>query len=191
MRPLNRRRFERLDDEALLAHARRGDGDAFAVFYRRHLALVLGYLRHRTPTPETAADLTAETFAAALAALHEPHNEAVERPVAWLMSIAHNNLVDSLRRGQVENRARRKLGHARLELDDRDLERVEELASQTDIAQQLAKSLPGDQLTVLQARVLDERSYPEIAEQLECSQSVVRQRLSRALSRLRGQIEQR
>jgi DNA-directed RNA polymerase specialized sigma24 family protein len=42
------------------------DPEAFGAFYRRHLRAVLAYLLHRTRRPEIAADLTAETFAAAL-----------------------------------------------------------------------------------------------------------------------------
>jgi DNA-directed RNA polymerase specialized sigma24 family protein len=41
---------------------------AFDVFYRRHERLVLAYLMRRTANPELAADLCAETFAAALLA---------------------------------------------------------------------------------------------------------------------------
>jgi DNA-directed RNA polymerase specialized sigma24 family protein len=51
-----------LSDAALLA---RGDGDAFAEFYRRHARRLAGYLVRATSDAEAAADLTAETFAAA------------------------------------------------------------------------------------------------------------------------------
>jgi DNA-directed RNA polymerase specialized sigma24 family protein len=51
-------------DEDLLA-AR--DGASFELFYRRHAERMLGHLMRRTRDAELAADLTAETFAAALA----------------------------------------------------------------------------------------------------------------------------
>src|SRR3954454_18810425 len=56
-----------MEDDDLLAAAARGDGDAFAAFYRRHGDLVLGYLRKRVADPEQAFDLAAETVAADLA----------------------------------------------------------------------------------------------------------------------------
>jgi len=41
---------------------------------------------------------------------------------------------------------------------------------------------------VLLARIVDERDYPEIAESLECSELVVRKRVSRALEALRASL---
>lgn len=52
-------------DEVLLA-AR--DAASFETFYLRHVEALLVYFARRTGDPELAADLTAETFAAALAA---------------------------------------------------------------------------------------------------------------------------
>ena len=51
------------DDEHLLLSA---DPEDFGVFYDRHVHAVIGYFSRRTRDPELAADLTAETFAAAL-----------------------------------------------------------------------------------------------------------------------------
>ena len=52
-------------DEELLA-AVDGEPEAFGVFYRRHVRPLLGYFVRRTGDAELAADLCAETFAAAL-----------------------------------------------------------------------------------------------------------------------------
>ena len=52
------------DDDALLAAAA-DDPEAFARFYRLHVRGVIAYFRRRVHDPELAADLTAETFAAA------------------------------------------------------------------------------------------------------------------------------
>jgi len=40
-------------------------------------------------------------------------------------------------------------------------------------------------------RVIKERSYEEIAEELRCSESLVRQRVSRGLRTLRSELEER
>jgi DNA-directed RNA polymerase specialized sigma24 family protein len=42
----------------------------------------------------------------------------------------------------------------------------------------------------LRARILDERPYDEIARELRTTESVVRQRVSRALRRLRHDLEE-
>jgi DNA-directed RNA polymerase specialized sigma24 family protein len=94
------------EDQQLLAAVRAGDGQAFAAFYRRRRAIVLAYAGRRTGDPELAADLLAETFAAALAVVLDGARELPREPVAWPMTIAHNKLIDSVRRGQVERAAR-------------------------------------------------------------------------------------
>jgi RNA polymerase sigma-70 factor (ECF subfamily) len=72
-------------------------------------------------------------------------------------------------------------------LDDSDLALVDEL-SESDLVNQLADLLPPDQLQALRARVIDEREYDEIARDLDCSEAVVRKRVSRALSTLRARV---
>ena len=111
-------------DEALLAGR---DPGAFERFYRRHVETLLGFFARRTHDPELAADLTAETFAAALGARRRYRPEA-GAAAAWLFGIAMHKLADAQRRGYAERRARRRLGMERLELDDDDYARIEALA---------------------------------------------------------------
>src|SRR5689334_4140106 len=115
---------ERGDDELLLAA--RTDAAAFAAFYRRHARPLTGFLLARTRDAETAADLAAETFAAALAGLHRFHPERGDA-AGWLYGIARHQLARWQRRGAVDRRARRRLGMERLALDDESLARVDEL----------------------------------------------------------------
>jgi len=51
--------------------------------------------------------------------------------------------------------------------------------------------LPADQREALLKRVVQERSYEEIAHELRCSEVVVRQRVSRGLRTLRSEMEER
>jgi RNA polymerase sigma factor (sigma-70 family) len=176
------------DDRELLDGTRAGDGQAFALFYRRRRAVVLAYLGRRTGDPELAADLLAETFAAALVTVLDATRELPREPLAWLMTIARNKLIDSARRGQVERAARRRLALEPLALDDEDLERIERMIGATDVDATLLALLPADQLAALRARVLDERDYAQIASELRCSEALVRKRVSRALQTLRGAI---
>jgi len=180
--------YEDRDDRELLDSARSGDGQAFGAFYRRRRALVLAYMGRRAGDPELAADLLAETFAAALVAVLDAERELPREPVAWLMRIARNKLIDSLRRGQVERAARERLALEPLALDDDDLQRIEQLMSAADVDATLLELLPAEQLAALRARVLDERDYAQIASELRCSEAVVRKRVSRALRTLRGAI---
>jgi DNA-directed RNA polymerase specialized sigma24 family protein len=49
--------------------------------------------------------------------------------------------------------------------------------------------LPDDQARAVQARIVDEHEYEDIARELRTSEAVVRQRVSRGLSALRRQVE--
>jgi RNA polymerase sigma factor (sigma-70 family) len=170
-------------DEQLLT---RGDADAFECFYVRHVDGLLGFFARRTRDAELAADLTAETFAAALAARrrYRPEKGAAN---AWLYGIALKKLADAQRRGYAETRARRRLGMERLELSDDDIARIERLASEPS-ASLLVDQLAPDQREAVVAHVVDERSYGDIAGQLGTSEAVVRKRVSRGLHNVRQRI---
>lgn len=178
---------ERSDAELLAATAT--EPEAFGAFYRRHVRAVLSLLLARTHRPDLAADLCAETFAVALE--QRERYDAGRGPArAWLFSLASSRMLDALRRGKVEDRARRRLGMPARELTDADLERVEELV---DLergldAHTLVGDLPAEQRDAVLARVVEERSYTQIAADLEVSEAVVRQRVSRGLAVLRGRL---
>ena len=173
-------------DRDLLRRTREGDPEAFAAFYRGRRRDVLGFLRVRVPSAELAADLMCETFAKALVAVHDLDRELPMVPLAWLLTIARNELTDSVRRGRVADNTRRRLAIEPLELSDADLAAVDDAAADADVLAQLTELLPADQLQALRARVLDGRDYAEIAQELQTSESVVRKRVSRALSHLRS-----
>jgi RNA polymerase sigma-70 factor (ECF subfamily) len=175
-------------DAELLA-ATDASPEAFGVFYRRHVAALLRYLMSRTGRPELAADLCAETFASALEqrSRYEPDRAPAR---AWLFALASSRLVDSFRRGAVEDRARRRLGMPVRSLDDSDLERVLELidADRGLGVERLVEDLPPEQREAVIARIVDERDYSDIAGELDVSQAVVRQRVSRGLAALRARL---
>ena len=97
-------------DEDLLRLARRGDPDAFCVFYDRHARALLAWLRRETEDSETAADLTAETFAQGLRSLRRFRGEASGSGRAWLYAIARHLLGRHRVSGKREIEARRELG---------------------------------------------------------------------------------
>ena len=171
-----------------MAAVTRGDEAAFSALYRRYLPLVTRWCLRQTGSRELAADLTAEVFAAALRSSrrYRPERGTVG---AWLTGIARNKLLESRRRGRVEDSARRRLGLEPVALADADLERVEELASVDIELEGLLAGLSADQRQALLLRVVEERSYEEIAAELRCSESVVRQRVSRSLKTLKSRLE--
>ncbi len=177
-------RFPRLpdDDAALLV----GGPRAFARFYDRHERGMLAFFARRVRQPDVAADLTAETFARALAG-RERFDPAAGLPRAWLFGIARHVLSDSLRAGEVECATRQRLGMAPIALDDQQIAAINELACDDALA--ALGDLPEDQQYAVRAHVLDDRCYDELAVELDCSAGVVRQRVSRGLRALRNRLE--
>jgi RNA polymerase sigma-70 factor (ECF subfamily) len=180
--------FETASDGELLAAAR-SEPEAFATFYDRYELKLAGYMARRTGDSEIAADLTAEVFAAVLAAADRYRPE---RPTAasWLFTIAHNTLAKSLRHGRVEAQARHSVGiHEPVAFHGEELERLASSAEQDGWALELLEQLPADQREAVRARILQERSYPDIAGELRTSELVIRKRVSRGLSTLRAELE--
>lgn len=176
---------DRLDAEVLLVAVLAGD-DSFAVLYRRFERPVLGFFMRATGKPDLAADLTAETFACALESIGS-YDPAKGRADQWLFGIARNVLGKSYRRGRVEAAARERLGMPRLVLDDHAMETITRLIASDEATLALAK-LPSEQRQAIEARVIGERNYTDIARELRCSEAVVRKRVSRGLRALRTRL---
>jgi RNA polymerase sigma factor (sigma-70 family) len=180
-----------LDDGTLLTTPD-PEGERFAVFYRRYLPDVLSFVLRRVGDRELSADVTAEVFAAALQA-RSTFDARRGDARGWLCTIASNKIVDSHRRGRVEDACRRRLGMSVIALEDDDLRRVDEIAAARDAVgdtSQLLAGLAPDMRAAVTARVLDERTYPDIAAELHCSEFVVRKRVSRGLASLRAELRE-
>jgi RNA polymerase sigma factor (sigma-70 family) len=182
-------RASQATDGELLAAVVAGDGQAFASFYRRHLPVVVGFLLRETGDREATADLSAEVFAAVFLVARRFRARGAGSARPWVLGIARNKLRESRRRGRIEDRARRRLVFEPEVLDDDDLVRVDELAAAAgQPVLELVEQLPERQRDAVVSRVLDERKYDEIARELQCSELVARQRVSRGLARLRDQL---
>jgi len=158
----------------------------FERFYRANLDVVLGFCFTRTHDPELAADLAAETFAAALIA-RERYSPALGSTRRWLLGIAAHKTSDALRRGHVQRRAQHRLGMAEIHWSDDDLEYVVGIAAGS--LQDALAELPEAQRQAVRAHVVDERGYGEIARASGVSEQTVRKRVSRGLAALRRQLD--
>jgi RNA polymerase sigma factor (sigma-70 family) len=180
-------------DGDLLRRAAAGDRDAFSVLYTRYEPIIAAYLARRSGDPELAADLTAETFAAAIVGAGRFRDEG-QSAIGWLLGIAGHLLARTWQRGQIERRAQTRLGVEPVAISDASLERVEALIDDADRSNPLLlalDALPKSQRDAVRAHVLDEQPYSDLAKQLGVPEATVRQRVSRGLTRLRTAIEGR
>ncbi len=169
------------DEQILASH----DTQAFGVFYDRHAGALLGYFARRTGDAQAAADLTAETFASAISA-QDRYVPTGAPATAWLYTIAARRLADYHRRGAVETRMRRSLAMRTPRLSPEDAAMIAVLAD--DAARALLEELPADQREAVAAHVIEGQDYAQLAGELETSEAVVRQRVSRGLAKLRKRL---
>jgi len=179
-----------LSSDGDLVRAARKDPDAFLRLYLRHAPPVHRWLRSRVRDEETALDLTAETFARALAELDRFRADGGSFG-AWVYGIAHNLFLDYLRDRSVETGARRRLGIPlgpyTGQIEDAEQRLVAEARS-VELARALA-ALPKQQRAALELRVLEQLPYEEIGSRLGCSSGAARVRVTRALRSLHTQLE--
>jgi len=182
---------ERTDSELLLAS--RDNPDAFTELYRRHAEDLLRYFARRTLDPETAAELTAETFAEAFASRQRYTDQGVNG-VAWVYGIARHRLGRFFRTGRVDAAARQRLGMPERDLPPEDYERIEDLIDFAPIREALLEALETlseDQREAMRLHVIDGLGYREVAERLRCSEANARQRVSRGLRRVALVLQER
>jgi RNA polymerase sigma-70 factor (ECF subfamily) len=152
---------------------------------------LLRFFARRTVDPQIAFDLVGETFAEAVASRARFRGDSAEDARRWLFGIGRNLLNNYFRRGQVEQRAVERLRFEPRALSVSDVEEIEEFARVEElrliVAGAMARIKP-DYRECVQARILDQRSYPEIANSLGISEEVVRARVSRGLKQLKKEL---
>ena len=173
------------DDGSLLVRART-DPEAFGTFYDRRHAAVVRYFLFHTGSHHLAVELTAETFAQALASLdrYDPRRGSGG---GWLFGIAAHQFHRFLRRGEVDQRHRRRLRVVTPSATIDEVERAVERADAHLLLPQLTLAL-SELSDVLRAAVLlrigADLPYAEVAERLGCSESAARLRVTRGLRQL-------
>jgi RNA polymerase sigma-70 factor (ECF subfamily) len=168
------------------------DADAFSSLYEREGEAVLVFLARRTLDVETAVELTAETFAIALGSWGRVRELGVEQARAWLFTVARRQFARYLRKARVERRAVQRMGIRVPAVHHDDLALIEERAGLRDLRAALGHELErlnAGQRQALQLRVVEERSYGEVALRLGISEQTARARVSRGLRALTHALE--
>jgi RNA polymerase sigma-70 factor (ECF subfamily) len=161
-------------DALLVEQIRRGSVEAGRRFVDDHYRDVYRYLLYLTGSPETAADLTQETFVQAWRGLDALEERIYLRP--WLHRIAHREFLQAVR-GQ---RPFASLD----ELPDLPEPRAGELAEAVEL-RELLRQLPLEEREVIVLHYLEGYRCEEIAEILGAPLGRVKHRLVEARARLR------
>lgn len=181
-------------DEQLVRACQDGHWEAFeslvALYERKIYSLAL----RLSGNAEDANDLAQETFIRLYRSIHTFRGQSAFS--TWLYRIATNVCLDELRRRQrhptisLDAPMETEEGQMERELVDPGQlpEYVYESKELRQMVQQLIAELSEDHRTVLILRDIENLSYEEIAEILDCQLGTVKSRLNRARAALRDKI---
>lgn len=172
--------------DAALVTASAYDAEAFRALYDRHAARVHDGLLRQTRDVDAAHDLTAETFAQAWLVRARFRDESGGSALPWLLGIARNVLLTSVRRHALEQRACERLG-VRERLDGPPAA-VEPTEAWLDGIDDLLAELPESQREALRLRLVDDHDYAGVAAALGTTEQAARVRVHRGLRALRARI---
>jgi RNA polymerase sigma-70 factor, ECF subfamily len=162
--------------------------ESFAEIYDEHVWHVYGFFGYRVRSREEAEDLTQLTFERALRAWNR-FDERRASARTWLISIAHNLLVDHYRR----DRSSRHEPIPEGEAGEAQLGHVEPEEPGLGLSPELESALAGlggREREVIALRFGGDLTGPEIAELTGLSLANVQQILSRSLRRMRTELEE-
>lgn len=179
---------ERSEDRNLAARAAAGDESAFRDLYRAHVRPVYWIAHGILHSPADAEDVAQETFVTAWRKL--PGLElAGESLLPWLATICRFHSANRLRRN------RREQAHTADAVDESvaDTVNVEEQVITTALADRIADAIGtlGDlDREIFRLCATEGYAYRAAADELGVTTAVVRNRLSRVRTQLRGAVEE-
>jgi RNA polymerase sigma-70 factor (ECF subfamily) len=168
---------------ALLEHATKGDGEAFAELVRQHQRMVFSIAWHFFRDATLAEDLAQDVFLQLFQSLREIRSEW--HLVFWLRQVATRKCIDHARRLQRQGNLPIELEAAALitaEAPPADRGEVEEL-------RRLVAGLPAKFRAVVTLRYQEDMPPSEVARVLGCPVNSVKSRLQRGLALLRQRMK--
>ncbi|MGH9918016.1 MAG: RNA polymerase sigma factor [Nitrososphaerales archaeon] len=158
----------------------RGCDDPVESAYRRHHGEVYRYLLRRTHDHFDAEDLTQAVYLEAARTLRSTRPRSV---LAWLYAVAQRRFIDEVRRrnrqpGTIEVTDERCQEDSRLEYGPQTVRALSEALDR----------LSADDRALIVMKLLEGRTFDEIAERFGVSQGAAKMRFARALERLRDDL---
>jgi RNA polymerase sigma factor (sigma-70 family) len=182
-----------MDEEALIASARRGDARAFNQLVLLHQGMAYNVAYRILGDPDAAADATQDAFLSAFKAMRQFRGGSFK---AWVLRIVTNACYDQLR----SKRRRPADSLDDMPVEDDRLEFLRDPAEQpgeyverrqlNQVIQGAILRLPPEQRMVLVLSDVQGLNYQEIAEATGLSLGTVKSRLSRGRARLRDYLLQ-
>jgi RNA polymerase sigma-70 factor (ECF subfamily) len=179
------------DDQDLIAASLRGETGAFGQLVGRYQNRLFNSLTRMTGSVEDAEDITQEAFVHAFQKLHTFRGGS--RFYSWLFRIALNAAVTLHRKRDKATASveavREQVGFEPADARPNSTPQAPlETSERQALVQRTLRELPEEFRQVLVLREMDEMSYEEIAEIVDCPIGTVRSRIHRARQELRDRL---
>src|SRR5579859_5119170 len=172
------------DDMACLReYVRTGSGPAFARLVRRHGNLVYAAALRTTRDPHAAEDVAQTAFAILGRKAHLLANREVSIS-AWLVKTARFAAIDARRRLLRRREHERQAARLKPECDGGKNPSINGVGILAPIEEAMARLKPKDR-QVIALRYFENRAMRDVAQELGCTEEAARQRLGRAIEKLR------
>lgn len=170
--------------QSIIQSAKKGKRQSQNIIMDMYWDVVFNYVYFKIRDEEEAEDISIETFTKIFAKLKLYNSDFDFK--TWMISIAHNTMIDHIRRSPKLN--------VSLDDDDNTIEIPEDLPSPEET---LIQKQDNDELSlnlqklkpeyrrIIELRFLEDKTYKEIAEELGLSMANVKVRLFRARSLLK------
>jgi RNA polymerase sigma factor (sigma-70 family) len=182
-----------MDEQSLIASARKGDVRAFNQLVLLYQSMAYNLAYRILNDPDAAADATQDAFVSAFKAMAKFRGGSFK---SWILRIVTNACYDQLR--SKKRRPTESMDDLEMEQDHisylRDeSEQPDELVERQELNQAIQlgiQALPSEQRIVLILSDVQGLSYQEIAEITDLSLGTVKSRLSRGRAKLRDYLVQ-
>ncbi|HEX2739288.1 MAG TPA: sigma-70 family RNA polymerase sigma factor [Rubrobacter sp.] len=184
------RQYMILADEDLISLVEAGDADAFATLYDRHIRSAFSLAYRMMGERQAAEDLAQDAF---IKVWRNAGSYRAERGSVrtWLLSIVHNRGIDQLRSTASRRRTQEKIEASAPRSQPSEAFTETWRNSQRDQVREALRSLPPEQLKILELAYFSGYTHVEIAELLSLPLGTVKGRMRLGLKKIRDYFDSR
>jgi RNA polymerase sigma-70 factor (ECF subfamily) len=166
--------------------AAKQDNQAFEAIYNLYFEKVFLFVYQRMDSKEDALDVTQSVFLKAMEKINQFEYRGIPLS-AWLLRIAYNELIDVFRaekKGRAVNVELRNLNDLSEDLEINKIELYHD-----KIVEMISTVLNDDELTLIEMRFFEKRSFKEIADILEITENNAKVKAYRVIDKIKSKIK--
>ena len=182
------RRYLLLADEDLISLAEQADAQAFATLYDRHSRAAYSLAYRMMGERQAAEDLVQDAFLKAwrAAGSYRAERGSVQ---TWLLSIVHNRGIDQLRSLASRRRTQEELEASAPRSQPSEAFAQSWRNAQREQVREALKTLPSEQLTILELAYFSGYTHVQIAELLDLPLGTVKSRMRLGLKKIKDYFD--